>query len=116
MPKREYLGNIDISELGKLFENKYRVQSLIDFKKTLKDPNSAVALMVDGISTDQLENELKAARASKEEGFSDIYNKYIWMQKTNPEQIYISENGKVYKTCSPENCQCNSKTCGNKED
>jgi len=111
MPKREYLGEIDSSELGKLFENKHRVQSLIDFKKTLQAPSPVVALMLDGISTDQVEDELKEARIAKEKGFSDIYNKYGWMQVTDPLNIYISEDGKVYKTCSREDCHCNSKTC-----
>lgn len=112
MPKREYLGEIDSSELGKLFENKHRVQALIDLKKTLQAPSPVVALMLDGISTDQVEDELKEARIGKENGFSEIYNKYGWMQGTNPGQIYISEDGKVYKTCSLEDCQCSSKTCG----
>jgi hypothetical protein len=112
MPKREYLGDIDSSELGKLFENKHRVQSLIDLKKTLQDPSPVVTLMLDGISMDRIDGELKEARVAKEKGFSDIYNKYGWMQTTNPGHIYISEDGKVYKTCSREDCQCNSKTCG----
>lgn len=67
--------------------------------------------MLDGISTEQVEDELKEARIAKEKGFSEVYNKYVWMQEINPKHIYISEEGKVYKTCSREDCQCNSKTC-----
>jgi hypothetical protein len=102
MQKKEYLGDINSSELCTLFENKHRVKSLIDLKKTLQAPSPVVKDMLDGLSIAQIDAELKEAKGVKEKLFSNIYNKYIWMKTINPEQIYISEDGKVYKTCSHE--------------
>ena len=113
MPKKEYLGEIDSLELlGKLFENKNREKSLIDLKKTLRYPASVVRHMLEGISTEQLDKEIYEARLGKEKGFAEIYDKYDWMQVTSIENIYISEEGKVYDTCSRGDCRCDSKTCG----
>ena len=112
MPKREYLGEIEHADLDQLFENKYRVQALLDFKKTLHDPAPVVLHMLEGISPEQLDKEIEEARIRKEKGFAAIYNKYQWMQTTQPENIYISEMGIVYDTGPVKDCRCDFKTCG----
>jgi hypothetical protein len=112
MPKREYLGEIDPAELGQLFENKHRVQALIDLKKTLNDPAPVVLHMLEGISSEQLDKEIQEARIGKEKGFAAIYNKYQWMQVARPENISITKEGKVYDTAPGKAYHCDSKTCG----
>lgn len=112
MHRREYLGEIEPADLGKLFENKHRVQALLDLKKTLSDPAAVVMNMLEGISSGQIDKEIEEARIGKEKGFAAIYNKYQWMRVTRPGNIYISEEGKVYDTAPGKACSCDSKTCG----
>jgi hypothetical protein len=111
MSKRIYLGEIEGIELSELFESKNRINALKDLIRTLNDPEPVVLHILEGISTDQVEKEINEAVVRKNEKFSEIYDKHEWMHVTGQENIFISEEGKVYQTCSGDDCKCNSNTC-----
>jgi len=107
MSKKVYLGEIPVGDYGELFEYIHSIKAFEDLKRTLKDPNPVVLDLLEGISGAEIDKDLNEALQKKREKFSEIYEKYAWMKTARLEEIYISEEGKVYK-CHCQDSHCNS--------